>query len=483
MEKFSYFMPAYFEKSGDGQNIIKVGGCITDETKDSDGETLLTKGLDFSYFTGGWGKIKYEHADNPDNFIGAPTKLIKKGNEVHFEGELYNFEGVPEDKLTPQQKMAKSAYGLLQNTNQWNNTHSSNQQQKVGWSVEGEYLDRDRKTGVVKKARITNVVLTTKPKNTKTYAELVKSLEVGYAHGVTDQTGFGATRLQSIDKKVKRHVEKGMEGEDEFTNTFNQSIQEQNPMKAFKSKSECHAHYMSKGLSEDEAGFLADKWEDKNKVVPEKDEKDPKEKEKEALLGKKKEEEEEVEKSLGVSQLRKSLEGITAMLKIQPDYDVNEFDKNFAKSIGEGDAPDLTGYFKTKQEVDLTLMDAQIALSNKIDLLGKSVGVAVSGMIQMAKTIGLNKSLGEINARALAKALNIGSQSKGIVTSEIINNIEIVDNNESTPELTKSQTIEILDAMASKGMIKSTIVTMAETGYIDAEMKQLAKSNRNLLSK
>jgi hypothetical protein len=38
--------------------------------------------------------------------------------------------------------------------------------------------------------------------------ELRKSLEVGYAMGTTDQTGFGATRLESLEKTLKMAVEK-----------------------------------------------------------------------------------------------------------------------------------------------------------------------------------------------------------------------------------------------------------------------------------
>lgn len=37
--------------------------------------------------------------------------------------------------------------------------------------------------------------------------ELSKSLETGYEHGVTDQTGFGATRLESLEKTLKYAVE------------------------------------------------------------------------------------------------------------------------------------------------------------------------------------------------------------------------------------------------------------------------------------
>lgn len=38
-------------------------------------------------------------------------------------------------------------------------------------------------------------------------ANLQKALAVGYEHGVTDQTGFGATRLQSLEKTMKYAVE------------------------------------------------------------------------------------------------------------------------------------------------------------------------------------------------------------------------------------------------------------------------------------
>ncbi len=43
--------------------------------------------------------------------------------------------------------------------------------------------------------------------STSELQNLQKALSVGYEHGVTDQTGFGATRLQSIEKTLKWAVE------------------------------------------------------------------------------------------------------------------------------------------------------------------------------------------------------------------------------------------------------------------------------------
>ena len=87
MPAFSFFADAYLAKSGNKNEPYRVGGILTTEDRDSDGE--IVKSVDWSYFTGGFGKIKYEHNDikGPDAIIGFPTKLFKSGKAHHFEGE------------------------------------------------------------------------------------------------------------------------------------------------------------------------------------------------------------------------------------------------------------------------------------------------------------------------------------------------------------------------------------------------------------
>ncbi len=439
-EQFSFFSPAYISKSGNKNEPVKVGGCITAEERDADGEILLSKGLDFSYFTGGWGKIKYEHNDSPANFIGAPERIFKKGNEIHFEGELFAFEGMPEDKLTPQQKTAKEAYGLLKAVDDWNKTHPLNQQ-KVGWSIEGEYLERNKKTGLVSKARITNVVLTAKPKNRATFAVIRKSLEVGYGMSPDTQTGFGATRKESIEMNTKNHLSK--------ENT-----------KMFKSKEEVISACKAKGMSDEQAQAEATKWEQDQKKAP-------------------------AEKSLGGESFKKAIDTLNEAEGIQVSDEVAKIEESFAKSVptdGEQEV-DLSAYFEAKRTADMSILQNQISLNKKLDLLGKAIGSVVEG---------LNKSLGNVehvstlNARTSLQLLTGKKNQTGLVTDNL-EQFQIEDNNNiqksSDTQLTKSQKTDILFKLWEEGKAPAIMVQRAENGYFDAQAEQLIKSHTESLKK
>ena len=417
------------------------------EVKDTDGETLLSKGLDLSYFTGGWGKIKYEHEDNLAHFIGAPTRVFKKGTELHFEGELYPFDGIPDDKLTAQQKTAKDAFGLLQSTDEWNRTHPNNQQ-KVGWSIEGAYLDQDKKTGIVRKARITNVVLTTKPVNTATFATLIKSLSVGYGTTPDTQTGFGATRKESIENTTKFQTN-------------------QEHTKMYKSKEECYKAMLAQGKSEEEAKELANKWEREQG-------------------GAKEPAGDEMQKSLkSFADAQESINNLTA---IQPAFSIESFETEFKKSVQTSDNEiDITKYFEIKKEADLSLLDSQLALNQKVDLLAKALSSLITGVTPMLKSVATTEQFSRLNGKALNVILKSKSTS-GMIPSELIQKTEVVDNIDNTEnadftKLNKSQKSDILFQLYEEGKVNSSVVTKAEMGHIDEGTEQLIKANINKLRK
>ena len=153
--KFRYFVPINFEKSKkDDKDVYLVGGLITDTSKDSEGENVSSDGLDFSEFN----FINWNHSKNPEDIIGAPVSWKHiPGQGVFMQGELY-----------PDIPRAKAAIDLMKAL------QKSKKGAKLGWSIEGQVLERDLiDPAKVKKAKVNAVALCPFPKNGNTYADLL----------------------------------------------------------------------------------------------------------------------------------------------------------------------------------------------------------------------------------------------------------------------------------------------------------------------
>jgi hypothetical protein len=453
--KFQIYAPAYYklQKSGDPKvpSKIRIGGIITTEDIDADGEIVLTKGLDLSYFGGGWGKIKFEHDSEllkePDNIIGFPDEIRKSNRSIYFEGDLINFEGIPEAELTPQQRTAKSAYGLLKAVEEYNRTNPKIPQQ-VGYSIEGDILQRSQKGkgGLVSKAIITNVVLTTKPKNRGTVATLVKSLQVGYGTSPETQTGFGATRLESIE---------------------GQNYSPKRGNKMFNSKEEAKKAFLSQGKSEEEAEKLATEWETSQKMDK-------------SLLAK-----ESFQKSIS---LAKEVE------KISLETPVEELNRKLEKSVRtmrDGENVDLTGYFNAKQELDLSILGISTALAEKQDLLAKSLVALSEGLSHIAtENSTLKKSLDVIhqgnmvNGQLMIKGFGMKDNNPNFAPSDLLKSIQYEDNNKNfdggevdLTKLSKSIVSDAIESLVTEGKATSTDVSAFEgMRYIDENLVPLVKA-------
>jgi len=155
--KFRFFAPVDFlEKGKDkkGNEVYKVGGIISDSSKDADGENLDPNGFDFSEFN----YINWNHGKSPSDIIGEPEtwKMTDKG--VYMEGYIY-----------PDSVKGMEAVDLMKTL------RDSKKGNHLGWSVEGQVLERDLMDETkVKKARITAVALCPFPKNGHTFAELLR---------------------------------------------------------------------------------------------------------------------------------------------------------------------------------------------------------------------------------------------------------------------------------------------------------------------
>lgn len=144
-----------------------VQGVMTSDAMDEEDDSITPDGMDCSYFlTKGW--IKYEHGNNPNQFIGEPLevkvgqfehpKLRKSVNGIFVKGRLF-----------ANRELAKQAVKTI------TDLQKSNTKRCMGWSIEGNVKERDRKSGKIMKSVLRNVVLTMNPVNTTTWAELSKS--------------------------------------------------------------------------------------------------------------------------------------------------------------------------------------------------------------------------------------------------------------------------------------------------------------------
>jgi hypothetical protein len=174
---FQFFTPSlsFFEKSGAPEGFRRrIGGLVSTEGRDQEAETVLQRGLDFSYFLNR-GYFNDNHAKHQFGVLGYPdhVQLVKKGQRLPDGtvapndgtwAEGYLLEGYrPSDELWQLGKALQKTGG----------------RRRLGFSIEGVIQKRageDRKT--IAKALVKHVAITHCPVNPETgLAILVKSLE------------------------------------------------------------------------------------------------------------------------------------------------------------------------------------------------------------------------------------------------------------------------------------------------------------------
>lgn len=462
-QSFSFFAPASLLKSQDVDGAAKepyrIAGIITTEDEDMVKETLLLDNADTFYLENGWGKIKFEHDNRylkePDNIIGFPIKLVRDKGKLMIIGELIPFEGIPEDKMSPQQRLAKSVYNLMKAIEEHNKRHPENPQ-KIGFSVEGTILKRDNLTGKILKSNIMNVVLTTKPVNPNTYATLVKSLSVGYGMTPQTQTGLGATRKESIETSTKQKGEKNM---------------------VFKNFEEAKKYFLSQGLSEEEATAKAKEYFEKQNSKSE--EEPPQETER------------PIQKSITLAKERfkSAVEHAKQVYALEDEEEFETLAKSLKKSvetITEGSEVDLTDYFINKGKADISLLEAiksegerQVHLAKSMQLIAEGFGEMLNTIDMLAKSMEFIKESQKLNNQALIKSLKTKA-SYSILPSDLISNVEYVDNNSTearVEELNKSMVANALYELYKENKVPATVVSAYEgTGYIDSSIVPLVQS-------
>lgn len=194
-EDFQFWMPAQVIKSeaGSGKKDGKrwICGIASTADKDLQNEVVEQNGLDISYFLK-HGYLNNDHKPGFSNKVGQPTeaKLTKEG--LWIKGFLFKNHAV-----------ADEIWELM------NALDVSGSSRKIGFSIQGKVVKREG--NVIKRAFLTDVAVTPSPVNTKTWAEIAKSLNGATWDASSDDedeekaitASSAVAQTESLDRDVK----------------------------------------------------------------------------------------------------------------------------------------------------------------------------------------------------------------------------------------------------------------------------------------
>lgn len=175
-------------------NMVVYGRASTND-EDKQGETLEPAGFDISSFLSE-GLINWEHhptrRGDPLSWIGEPIDAKIEGNEFFIKAKLWK-----------NSEKARAVWDTL------NIMKSSGSTRKLGWSIEGNAIERDKRNKKrILKAKINHVCLTFSPVNANTYADISKGNQdedyIDYEFKTDKKTHGGKTILLEIEENGKK---------------------------------------------------------------------------------------------------------------------------------------------------------------------------------------------------------------------------------------------------------------------------------------
>lgn len=183
-----------FEKAGD-DNPMRIGGMVSTDRLDKEGERILQEGLDFNPFLNeGW--FNDNHGRKTGDVVGYPTetKFVRKGEKLP-NGKTSTTNGWWAEGHLVNTDKGREIWGLAQAL--------QGTKRKLGFSIEGRVQQRDpRDPSRVTKAVVKHVAVTHCPVNTDTELEsLSKALMAGSSisnPGTSPGEGF-ALRGESLE--------------------------------------------------------------------------------------------------------------------------------------------------------------------------------------------------------------------------------------------------------------------------------------------
>lgn len=410
---------------------IKIKGVVSDDSKDFQGDVIPQDIIDFSVWDQNYGRIKWEHGGGAKSHIGFPVKRIREGNKTIMEGRIYAVPG------TPQYETAREAVGEIENIESFNKSHPESPK-RVGFSLEGG-IKRDKNTNKILKVVVTNVALTATPINYNTYAQMMKSLEIGAQINPADATGGEANRTQSIEGNFKI-----------------QTIRKANQMH-FKSKDEYKDFLKKKGFSEEEAEEKAKEWEEGNKGFKEREDKH-------------KEVAEECEKAF------KAIDEYNETLK---NGDFEKFEKSYAEAINpvkteNGDEINPAIFLKSVGDANLQYKKS---LDKGMEILSKSLSSVlkgINGLNGFVKSMGDHiEDLVQDNDLLFKENESLKKSIEAVQTSVVTDPGTLKNLEKAVPDVDKKETSKFSPNEIREGLRKASMnkIENADTLLGRAEMR------------
>ena len=166
-DNFSFWCPLEINKAIDettGEELMLLDGIASTADEDSDGEFLDPKGFDVKPLVErGFVNWHHQAKTNPGCIVGEPIEARIQKDGLYIKAQLYS-----------NSQIANEIWDLAQTLEKNSKTR------RLGWSIEGKVIKRksdnpsspDYKKIV--KAVITGVAITHQPKNSKTFASIIK---------------------------------------------------------------------------------------------------------------------------------------------------------------------------------------------------------------------------------------------------------------------------------------------------------------------
>ena len=147
------------EKGGEASDSLgRIKGIASSEYVDADGEVIVQKGIDWSYFLN-HGFLSLEHPLGVLNAVGESVSA-----------EVVKIDGVPATEITAdihlQDPVGKSVWEKARMLKK------SGSKRKLGFSIEGEALERDSEDPKkIVRSRVISVAISAAPKNPMSWFE------------------------------------------------------------------------------------------------------------------------------------------------------------------------------------------------------------------------------------------------------------------------------------------------------------------------